>query len=75
MCMNKRIQRCEVKRLRKKRGEKGFGLFADENIKKGEYVMEFTGKSSCCVFIMSAPLGYYIEPRCINIDELKENIK
>jgi SET domain-containing protein len=45
MCLNKRIQKCEVKRVRKEeRGEKGFGLFADENIKKGEYVMEYTGK-------------------------------
>ncbi len=45
MCLNKRIQKCEVKRVRKEeRGEKGFGLFADENIKKGEYVMEYTGE-------------------------------
>jgi hypothetical protein len=27
-CYNKRIQKCKVKKVRKKRGEKGFGLFA-----------------------------------------------
>ncbi len=30
--------------MRKKRGEKGFGLFADEDIKKGEYMIEYIGK-------------------------------
>ncbi len=45
MCLNKRIQKCEMKRVRKEeREEKGFGLFADENIKKGGYVMEYTGE-------------------------------
>ncbi len=43
-CYNKRIQKCKVKKGRKKRGKKGFGLFADEDIQKGEYVIEYVGK-------------------------------
>jgi hypothetical protein len=44
-CNNKKIQRCEVKMVSKKKlGEKGFGLFADEDISKGEYVIEYIGK-------------------------------
>ena len=43
-CSNKRIQRCKVKKVKKKRVEKGFGLFADEDIQKGEYVIEYIGK-------------------------------
>jgi SET domain-containing protein len=43
-CLNKRIQKCEVKKVRKERGEKGFGLFADEDIQKGEYMIKYTGK-------------------------------
>jgi SET domain-containing protein len=34
-----------VKILRKgQRGEKGFGLFAGEDIQEGEYVIEYIGK-------------------------------
>ncbi len=33
-----------MKKVRKERGEKGFSLFADEDIQKGEYVIEYTGK-------------------------------
>jgi hypothetical protein len=43
-CSIKRIQRCKVKKAKKKRVEKGFGLFADEDIQKGEYVIEYIGK-------------------------------
>jgi hypothetical protein len=43
-CLNKRIQKCKVKKVRKERGEKGFGLFADEDIQKGEYIIEYTRK-------------------------------
>ncbi|KAL3817215.1 hypothetical protein ACHAXA_001707 [Cyclostephanos tholiformis] len=43
-CSNKRIQRCKVKKVKKKRVEKGFGLFADEDIQKGEYVIKYIGK-------------------------------
>ncbi len=39
-CYSKRIQKWEVKKVRKKRKEKGFGLIADEDIQKGEYVIE-----------------------------------
>jgi hypothetical protein len=44
-CLNKRIQKCEVKKVRKERGEKGFGLFADEDIQKGEDMIKYTGKN------------------------------
>ena len=43
-CSNKRIQRYKVKKVKKKRVGKGFGLFADEDIPKGEYVIEYIGK-------------------------------
>ncbi len=43
-CSNKRIEKCEVKKVRKERGEKGFSLFADEDIQKGEYVIKYTEK-------------------------------
>ncbi len=43
-CYNKRIQRCKVKKVRKKRVGKGYGLFADEDIQKGEYVIKYIGK-------------------------------
>ncbi len=43
-CLNKRIQKCKVKKVRKERGEKDFGLFADEDIQKGEYIIKYTRK-------------------------------
>ncbi len=43
-CSNKRIQRYKVKKVMKKRVEFGFGLFADEDIQKGEYVIKYIGK-------------------------------
>ncbi len=44
-CSNKCIQKGEVKNVRKgQRGEKGFGLFAGEDIQEGEYVIEYIGK-------------------------------
>ncbi len=30
--------------MRKERGEKGFSLFADGDIQKGEYMIKYTGK-------------------------------
>ena len=43
-CSNKSIQRYKVKKVKKKRVGKGFGLFADEDIPIGEYVIEYIGK-------------------------------
>jgi histone-lysine N-methyltransferase NSD2 len=44
-CSNKCIQKGEVKNVRKgQRGEKGFGLFAGEDIQEGEYVIKYIGK-------------------------------
>jgi SET domain-containing protein len=42
---NKRIQKGKVNQVRKEREEKGFGLFADEDIQKGENIIEYTGKN------------------------------
>jgi len=43
-CSNKSIQRYKVKKVKKKRVGKGLGLFADEDIPIGEYVIEYIGK-------------------------------
>ncbi len=43
-CLKKRIQKCEVKKVRRERGEKGFGIFADEDIQKGKHMIDYTRK-------------------------------